>query len=86
MAACIEGISMDDMRNDMRKLKEKGVLYQSISLSPQVREVPLGFGAPTSNLDELIASSNSELPDLVDQAEFERILRRQMNLTNPFRP
>jgi hypothetical protein len=63
-----------------RMTKDSGALYRGLSISPQHSDVPLDYDDPSLNLDELIAGRNRELSHLMDQTEFERFLRRQMNV------
>ena len=65
----------------MMKTKEIAVLYQGISLSPEFSDLPASYGAIPSNLEKLLARRDDKLPDFIDQAELESVIRRQMNIS-----
>lgn len=59
------------------------VLYRGISVSPETPDAPLGYCSPALNLNQLVPGRYAELANVLDQTEFERLLRRQMNVADP---
>ncbi len=59
-------------------------VYRGISISPQRSDLPFRYENPLLKLDELTPRRNSELAHVMDQAELESVLRRQVDLLGPF--
>jgi hypothetical protein len=61
------------------------IIHESISVSPRFTDLPLGFTAPPSDLDELASGRGRELRHFMNQAEFQSFLRRQVDIPDSLR-